>query len=64
MLAWDNARLHLITRAVKRKLKMLQYRPQVIDGCFTETALRFDEATPAATSVFTREKVLAGRDQS
>ncbi|MFB7453530.1 transposase [Streptomyces sp. NPDC056194] len=52
------------TRAVKRRLKMLQYRPQVIDGCFAETGLRFGEAPPAATSVFTRGQILAGRDQS
>ncbi|MFE5512430.1 transposase [Streptomyces sp. NPDC056529] len=41
-----------ITRAVKRRLQMLQYRPQVLDGCFAETGLRFDEAPLAATSVF------------
>jgi hypothetical protein len=35
------ADLGQITRAVKRKLKMLQYRPEVIDGCLagTSTAL-------------------------
>ncbi|WP_191134340.1 hypothetical protein [Streptomyces sp. col6] len=27
-----------ITRAVKRKLKMLQYGPEVIDGCLAGTA--------------------------
>ncbi|MFD8219678.1 transposase [Streptomyces sp. NPDC059697] len=31
------ADLGQITRAVKRKLKMLQYRPHVIDGCLTGT---------------------------
>ncbi|MFF0479155.1 hypothetical protein [Streptomyces sp. NPDC004284] len=44
-----SAGLGQITRAVKRKLKMLQYRPQVIDGCFAETGLRFGEAPLAAT---------------
>ncbi|MEV7366711.1 hypothetical protein ACFV2L_35555 [Streptomyces sp. NPDC059687] len=29
------AELGQVTRAVKRKLKMLQYRPDVIDGCLT-----------------------------
>ncbi len=33
------ADLGQITRAVKRKLKMLQYRPQVIDGCLAGTGL-------------------------
>jgi transposase len=28
-----------ITQGVKRKLKMLQYRPHVIDGCLTSTGL-------------------------
>ncbi|MEU0039206.1 transposase [Streptomyces sp. NPDC006333] len=31
-----------ITRAVKRKLKMLQYRPEVIDGCLAGTDLPLD----------------------
>ncbi|MFE5560672.1 transposase [Streptomyces sp. NPDC056544] len=48
------ADLGQITRAVKHKLKMLQYRSQVIDGCFAETGLRFGEAPRAATSVFIR----------
>ncbi|MET8631130.1 transposase [Kitasatospora sp. NPDC004669] len=33
------ADLGQITRAVKRKLKMLQYRPGVIDGCHVGTGL-------------------------
>jgi hypothetical protein len=33
------ADLGQITRAVKRKLKMLQYRPEVIDGCPAGTGL-------------------------
>ncbi|GHD74206.1 hypothetical protein GCM10010317_087010 [Streptomyces mirabilis] len=36
------ADLGQITRAVKRKLKMLQYRPHVIDGCLTGTGLVLD----------------------
>ncbi|MEU0431917.1 transposase [Streptomyces sp. NPDC006290] len=31
-----------ITRAVKRKLKMLQYRPEIIDGCLVGTGLVLD----------------------
>ncbi|WP_457756420.1 IS630 family transposase [Streptomyces mirabilis] len=31
-----------ITRTVKRKLKMLQYRPQLLDGCLTGTGLALD----------------------
>ncbi|MFD3591071.1 transposase [Streptomyces sp. NPDC058683] len=46
------ADLGQITRAVKRKLKMLQYRPQVIDGCFAETGLRFSEAPSTAAPAF------------
>ncbi|WP_370468473.1 hypothetical protein [Streptacidiphilus sp. P02-A3a] len=33
------AELSQITRAVKRELKMLQYRPEVIDGCLAGTGL-------------------------
>jgi hypothetical protein len=33
------ADLSQITRAVKRTLKMLQYRPEVIDSCLTATGL-------------------------
>lgn len=33
------ADLGQVTRAVKRKLKMLQYRPEVIDGCPAGTGL-------------------------
>ncbi|MFF3581614.1 hypothetical protein [Streptomyces mirabilis] len=33
------ADLGQITRAVKRKLKMLQYRPEVIDGCLAGTSM-------------------------
>ncbi|MFE3940358.1 transposase [Streptomyces sp. NPDC059118] len=33
------ADLSRITRAVKRKLKMLQYRPEVIDGCLAGTGM-------------------------
>jgi hypothetical protein len=36
------ADLGLITRAVKRKPKMLQYRPEVIDGCLAGTDLALD----------------------
>lgn len=36
------ADLSQITRAVKRKLKMLQYRPEVIDGCLAGTDLALD----------------------
>lgn len=36
------ADLTQITPAVKRELKMLQYRPAVIDGCFAGTGLALD----------------------
>ncbi|WP_393100168.1 transposase [Streptomyces sp. LN325] len=36
------ADLGQITRAVKRKLKMLQYRSEVIDGCLAGTGLVFE----------------------
>ncbi|ALC25692.1 hypothetical protein [Streptomyces sp. CFMR 7] len=36
------ADLGQVTRAVKRKLKMLQYRPEVIDGCLAGTDLPLD----------------------
>ncbi|MEV7030132.1 hypothetical protein AB0N99_07875 [Streptomyces sp. NPDC093272] len=35
------ADLSQITRTVKRKLKMLQYRPELLDGCLTGTGLAF-----------------------
>ena len=33
------ADLTQVIRAVKRKLKMLQYRPEIIDGCLAGTGL-------------------------
>ncbi|WTZ85425.1 transposase [Streptomyces sp. NBC_01384] len=36
------ANLGQVTRAVKRKLKMLQYRPEAIDGCLAGTGLVLD----------------------
>jgi transposase len=36
------ADLGQITRIVKRKLKMLQYRPHLLDGCLTGTGLALD----------------------
>jgi transposase len=33
------ANLDQLLRAVKRRLKMLQYRPSLIDGCLTQTGL-------------------------
>lgn len=37
------ADLGQITRAVKRKLKMLQYRPEVVNGCLAGTGLALGE---------------------
>lgn len=34
--------LDQLTRAVKRKLKMTQYRPQLVDGCLAGTGLVLD----------------------
>ncbi|MFH8838085.1 transposase [Streptomyces sp. NPDC017868] len=31
-----------LTRAVKRKLKQIQYRPHLVDGCLTGTGLIMD----------------------
>ncbi|MEU2657917.1 hypothetical protein ABZ615_21645 [Streptomyces sp. NPDC007325] len=36
------AELGQIARAVKRKLKMLQYRPEVVNGCLAGTGLALD----------------------
>ncbi|MFD8597531.1 transposase [Kitasatospora sp. NPDC059646] len=36
------ADLGQITRAVKRKLKKIQYRPDLVDGCFIGTGLSYD----------------------
>ncbi|MCX5231416.1 hypothetical protein [Streptomyces sp. NBC_00233] len=36
------ADLSQITRAVKRRLTMLQYRPEVINGCLAGTGLALD----------------------
>lgn len=33
-----------LTRVVKRKLKKIQYRPQLIDGCLPPTGLLMDPA--------------------
>ncbi|MFD9220189.1 transposase [Streptomyces sp. NPDC060064] len=35
--------LSQITRAVKRKLKMIQYRLHLIDGCLTGTGMTLDD---------------------
>ncbi|MCX5008168.1 hypothetical protein OHB05_36970 [Streptomyces sp. NBC_00638] len=40
------ADLRQITRTVKRKLKMLQYRRQLLDGCLACTGLALDERPP------------------
>jgi hypothetical protein len=37
------ADLSQITRAVKCKLKMLQYRPEVIDGCLAGTGMTLNK---------------------
>ncbi|WP_370745733.1 transposase [Streptomyces sp. LUP30] len=37
------ANLDQLTQAVKRKLKMIQYRPQLIDGCLTGTDLSISD---------------------
>ncbi|MEY9997782.1 hypothetical protein ABIE67_009901 [Streptomyces sp. V4I8] len=33
------ASLDHLARGMKRKLKKIQYRPELIDGCLTETGL-------------------------
>ncbi|MFB7031783.1 MULTISPECIES: transposase [unclassified Streptomyces] len=38
------ADLRQITRAVKRRLKQIQYRPDVVDGCLVGTGLSLDPA--------------------
>lgn len=48
----EAADLGRITRAVKRKLRMLQCRPQVIDGCFAETGLGFGKAPLTVAPAF------------
>ncbi|MEV5899327.1 transposase [Streptomyces sp. NPDC052127] len=37
------ADLGQITLAVKRRLKQIQYRPDVVDGCLTSTGLTMDD---------------------
>ncbi|MET7356229.1 transposase [Streptomyces mirabilis] len=37
------AGLSQITRAVKRRLKRIQYRPALVDGCLAETGLIMDD---------------------
>nr|WP_280714438.1 transposase [Kitasatospora sp. MAP5-34] len=37
------ADLSQIARAVKRKLKQIQYRPDLVDGCFVSTGLSADD---------------------
>ncbi|WP_242436021.1 hypothetical protein [Streptomyces sp. Root369] len=38
------ADLGQITRTVKRRLKQIQYRPDVVDGCLVGTGLSLDPA--------------------
>lgn len=40
------ADLGQVIRAVKRKLKMVQYQPEVIDGCLAGTGLTMREPVP------------------
>ncbi|MER5204688.1 hypothetical protein [Streptomyces sp. NPDC002825] len=40
------ADLGQITGAVKRRLKQIQYRPHVVDGCFAGTGLGFGTDDP------------------
>jgi transposase len=44
--------LNSLTRIVKRKLKKIQYRPELIDGCLTETGLIMESTmiSPADTT--------------
>ena len=46
------ADLSSLTRIVKRKLKKLQYRPELINGCLAETGLimEFTMISPADTT--------------
>ncbi|WP_371100207.1 transposase [Streptomyces sp. PU_AKi4] len=37
------ADLSQVTRAVKRKLKQIQYRPETVDGCLTGTGLTIND---------------------
>lgn len=53
---WDNLNVHLVqeladfaavglthlTRVIKRKLKKIQYRPHLVDGCLPPTGLTMD----------------------
>lgn len=50
------AGLSRITRAVKRKLKQIQYRPDVVDGCLVGTGL----SLPAHSSEDSEEAVPPG----
>jgi hypothetical protein len=43
------ANLADVTQAVKRRLKRLQYRPDVIDGCLAGTGLALDQPAHDAT---------------
>ncbi|MFD9125490.1 transposase [Kitasatospora sp. NPDC059571] len=37
------ADLAQITRAVKRRLKRIQYRPELVDGCITATGMTLED---------------------
>jgi hypothetical protein len=42
-----------LVRIVKRKLKKIQYRPHLIDGCLTATGLRIEPLLSRCSQVFT-----------
>jgi transposase len=42
--------LHGLTRMVKRRLKKIQYRPDVITGCLTETGLTLAPTIPTSST--------------
>ena len=39
---WNRADLNGLVRIIKRKLKKIQYRPHLIDGCLAATGLTFE----------------------
>ena len=47
------ADLDSLVRIVKRKLRKIQYRPHLIDGCLAGTGLRIEPPAIPLTQVFT-----------
>ncbi|WUJ76111.1 transposase [Streptomyces sp. NBC_00377] len=58
------ADLDQITQAVKRRLKQIQYRPDVVDGCLAGTGLSMDPGPDGCSDANARPLAAPGMAES